>query len=76
MERDGERVREHVGPSGVTERRFERLDGAPAGAIVVRYGEGLAAGAPHTARPPDETTFENGWFGYTGRVRTLSWEAL
>lgn len=76
VERDGERIREHVGPAGVTERQFTRLDGAPAGAITVRYGDGLAEGAPHTARPPDETTFENGWFGYTGRVRTLSWEAL
>ena len=63
-------------PVVLTERQFTRLDGAPAGTITVRYGEGLAPGAPHTARPPDETTFENGWFGYTGRVRTLSWEAL
>jgi len=76
VERDGERIREHVGASGVTERQFTRLDGAPAGTITVRYGEGLPAGAPHTARPPDETRFENGWFGYTGSVRTLSWEAL
>jgi hypothetical protein len=76
VERDGERIREHVGAGGVSERRFERLDGAPAGAIVVRYGDGLTAGAPHTARPPDEVTFENGWFGYSGRIRTLSWEAL
>lgn len=76
LERDGERVRERVGTGGVLERHFERLDGAPAGSIVVRYGDGLAPGAPNGARPPDEVTFENGWFGYTGRVRTLSWEAL
>ena len=76
VERDGERIREHVGPAGVTERHFTRLDGVPAGTIVVRYGDGLAAGAPNAAQPPTETTFENGWFGYTGSVRTLSWEAL
>jgi len=76
VERDGERIREHSGPAGVTERHFTRLDATPAGEIVVRYGAGLAQGAPNTARPPSETTFENGWFGYTGTVRTLSWEAL
>jgi hypothetical protein len=76
VQREGERVRERVGPEGVLERHFERLDGAPAGSIVVRYGAGLAEGAPSAVRPPDVTTFENGWFGYTGSVRTLSWEAL
>ncbi len=76
VERDGERVREHVGPAGVTERRFSRLNGEPAGEIIVSYGEGLPLGAPHQARPPAETTFDNQWFGYQGIVRTLSWEAL
>jgi hypothetical protein len=76
-ERDGERIEERISPEGaVLERRFTRLDGRPEGTIVVRYGAGLATGAPITAAPPDEVTFDNGWYGYRATVRTLRWQAL
>jgi hypothetical protein len=75
-ERDGERVVSTVDSSGLIERTFERLDGAPAGVLTVRYEGGLAEGAPQTARPPSEVVVDNAWFGYRATVRTLSWQAL
>ncbi len=75
-ERDGERVVSTVGAGGLVERTFERLDGAPAGVLTVRYEGGLADGAPQTAQPPDEVVVDNAWFGYRATVRTLSWQAL
>ncbi|HJL25360.1 MAG TPA: DUF3261 domain-containing protein, partial [Polyangiaceae bacterium LLY-WYZ-15_(1-7)] len=76
VERDGERITERLEGGRVVERSFERLDGAPDGTITVRFGEGLAAGAPLSAEPPDEVVLENGWFGYTATIRTLSWQPL
>lgn len=77
VERDGERVTEVRDASGaVLERRFVRLEGPPEGEIVVRFGAGLAKGAPMRTSPPPEVTFDNGWYGYRAHVRTLRWQAL
>lgn len=77
VERDGERVRERRDASGaIVERTFERLQGPPEGTIVVRYGAGLAPNAPVAAAPPDEVTFDNGWYGYRATIRTLRWQPL
>lgn len=74
---DGETRTETIDESGlVVERTFERRDGTPAGVIRVTYPGGLPAGAPLRARPPDEVTLDNGWFGYRATVRTLSWQQL
>lgn len=75
-ERDGERIEEREENGRIVERRFARLDGQPAGEIVVTYGEGLAPGAPVTSAPPEEVVLDNGWFGYRAIIRTLSWQAL
>ena len=77
IERDGERVTTIVDDAGaIVERRCVRLDGERPGAIVVRYEGGLAPGAPDSAPPPAEVTFDNGWFGYRSTIRTLRWQPL
>ncbi|MCA9616051.1 MAG: DUF3261 domain-containing protein [Sandaracinus sp.] len=77
VERDGERVVERRDASGaVLERSFERLDGQPDGVLTVRFGAGLAPGAPMRAAPPDEVHFDNAWYGYRARIRTLRWQPL
>ncbi|PCC67079.1 hypothetical protein SAMN02745121_07644 [Nannocystis exedens] len=53
------------------ERRFERKDGAPAGAIVVTYEGGMKDGAL-----PPRLKLVNGWFGYEIAVETLQWQPL
>lgn len=71
-QRAGEEVVEVWRGGRVIERRYRRLDGHPAGVIVVRYGEaGMAA-----LDPPPEVTLDNGWFGYRLVVRTLEARAL
>jgi hypothetical protein len=75
-EMDGERVTETVVDGRVTERRYERLDGQPEGAIVVRYEGGLAPGAPVTAAPPETVVLDNGWFGYQAIIRSRNWQEL
>ena len=42
----------------------------------MRYGEGLAPGAPVTAAPPETITIDNGWFGYSATITTRNWQAL
>lgn len=76
FERDGERVRERWDGTRLLERSFERLDGRPAGAIVVSYPGGIDATAPAASAPPDEVVFDNGWHGYTATVRTLEYTPL
>lgn len=63
---DDEHVVEVWSAGRLLERRFTRLDGAPAGTILVRYQGGLALGAM-----PPRLTLENGWFGYQLEVETL-----
>lgn len=68
---DGEHVVEVWSAGRLLERRFTRLDGAPAGTILVRYQGGLTLGAM-----PPRLTLENGWFGYQLEVETLEQELL
>ena len=75
-ELEGERVTERAEGGRVVERRYERLDGRPEGAIVVSYGDGLAPGAPVTAAPPPTIELVNGWFGYSATIESSNWQAL
>jgi hypothetical protein len=61
-EREGERISERWRSGVLVERRFERLDHQPEGAVVIRY-----SGAPAPVIAP-EVTLENQWFGYTLRI--------
>ncbi len=47
------------------ERRYRRVDGAPGGTIVIRYG------APDADGRPGLVTFDNPWFGYTLTIETV-----
>ena len=67
----GERVEERWGEGGLESRSFERLDGAPAGKIVIDYIGGHRAEAP-----AKEVVLVNGWFGYELRIETVEWRAL
>jgi hypothetical protein len=70
---DGERVSERWTAAHLVERRFERVDQRPAGAIVVRYGgEGLTA----DGKPTGVITLTNGWLGYVLRVTTSEHRSL
>lgn len=70
-ERGGEAVTERWQGGALLERRFERLDGRPAGALVFTYAGGMRPGeAPPTVR------VESGWFGYAITVETLQWQRL
>lgn len=64
--REGERVTELWREGRLFERRFERLDGEPAGVIRARYPDGVAPGAL-----PARIELDNGWFGYQLSIRTL-----
>ena len=76
-EMEGERVTEQVADGRVTERRYERLDGQPEGAIVVTYeGPGMAPGAPITEAPPERVVLDNQWFGYRATIETRNWQRL
>ncbi|HEY8375510.1 MAG TPA: DUF3261 domain-containing protein [Nannocystis sp.] len=66
-----ERVTEVWQDGALQERRFERKDGRPAGAIVVTYEGGMKDGAL-----PPRVRLDNGWFGYTIEVETLVWQPL
>lgn len=63
----GEQIVEVLAAGRLVERRFTRLDGKPAGTIVVRY-----EWAPDdTGRvAPKRTVLDNGWFGYRMTVDT------
>jgi hypothetical protein len=75
-ERDGERIHETWREGRLESRTFERVSGDPAGTITARYPGGLPTGAPARTAPPDEVTLDNGWFGYTIRVRTIRWTPI
>lgn len=66
-----ERVRERWQDGRLLSRTYERVDGEPAGVIRVDYGEGLAPG-----EQPPTIRFDNGWFGYSLSVETLSFQLL
>lgn len=68
-----ERVVEVHEGGRLVERRFTRLDGKPAGTIVVRYEwTGTDAGR----RAPTRAVLDNGWFGYRMTVDTHTEAAL
>jgi hypothetical protein len=69
-EEHGERVTEKRANGVVTERRFARLDGKPAGELVVTFD-----GAPAPVVAP-RVKLVNGWFGYTLKVETLTQQFL
>jgi hypothetical protein len=62
---DGERVVETWAGGRLRERRFTRLDGAPEGAIRIRYewGDGAVAA-------PARAVLDSGWFGYRLTIDT------
>jgi hypothetical protein len=69
-EESGEQVSELRSGGVLKERRFRRLDGKPAGELVVTFeGPPAPVVAPHV-------TLVNGWFGYTLRVDTLQQQYL
>jgi len=63
----GEQIVEVRAGGRLVERRFTRLDGKPAGAIVVRY-EWAPDDAGRVA--PKRAVLDNGWFGYRMTVDT------
>lgn len=68
-----ERIVEVRKDGRLVERRFTRLDGKPAGTIVVRYEwTGTDAGR----RAPTRAVLDNGWFGYRMTVDTHTEAAL
>lgn len=66
-----ERVTEVWQGGALLERRFERKDGRPAGAIVITYEGGMKDGAL-----PARLRLANGWFGYEIAVETIQWQPL
>lgn len=71
-ERAGELITETWRGGRVLERRYRRLDGAPAGDVVVRYGpEGM-----QDLEPPAEVVIDNGWYGYRLVVKTVEQRRL
>lgn len=68
---DGERIVERYRDGHLVERRFERIDGVPAGAIVARY-----EGWTEAARAPAHVELDNGWFGYRFLIETLEQQDL
>jgi hypothetical protein len=62
----GERITERRTGGRLVERRFERLDGKPAGTIVVRYEWGEVPQSESNApkQAPARATLDNAWFGY------------
>ena len=74
---DTETITERWSDGQLMSRTYAREREGETQEIVVSYGErGLEPGAPSTAGPPAEVRFDNGWFGYEARIRTLSWQRL
>lgn len=66
-----ERVTERWQGGALLERRFERKDGEPAGAIVITYEGGMQGG-----KLPARLRLDNQWFGYQIAIETIDWQAL
>jgi hypothetical protein len=75
LEQYGEQIEVERKNGRITRKRYRRFDGR-GGPIVVRYPGGLPSGAPGTARPPDRVQFDNGRYGYSATIETLSWQSL
>lgn len=66
-----ERVVEVWQDGALVERRFSRVDGKPAGEIVIAFEGGMRDG-----KLPARVRLENGWFGYAIVIDTVQWQAL
>jgi len=66
-----EEVQETWAHGQLVERRFRRLDGKPAGEIVVEYGPW-----PANADAPSRAKLQNNWFGYSLTIETLEQQRL
>ena len=67
---DAETVKQTWRSGRLIERRFVRVDGVPAGEVVIAYTDWQADGMPKLAR------VDNWWFGYRLDVETLAVRAL
>ena len=70
-ERAGEAIAETWQGGRVMKREFRRLDRKPRGTITVTYDGGMAG-----EQPPKVMRLDNGWFGYSVEITTLSWQKL
>lgn len=70
-EKDGEIITERWEQGLLRERSFRRASGEPEGVIRITYEPGLGGDGP-----PRELTLENGWFGYTLTITTLSYQPI
>jgi hypothetical protein len=70
--RDGEQLTERWQDGRLWQRRIRRLNGDPAGEIVIDYDGGMPAGGP----PPAHVGFANGWYGYRLDIDTQSHQPL
>jgi hypothetical protein len=52
-------------------RTYQRLDRRPKGTITVEYVGGMTG-----EQPPKVMRLDNGWFGYSVEITTVSWQAL
>jgi hypothetical protein len=68
---EGEEVVERWEGGRLHERTFRRVDGEPEGLLRATYEGGLGGD-----EPPSSARFENGWFGYTLSVTTLSHQRI
>ncbi len=69
---DGEVVTERWQDGKLQQRRIRRVNGDPAGEVVVDYDGGLTPGAA----PPTHIAFVNGWYGYRLDITTQSHQAV
>jgi Protein of unknown function (DUF3261) len=71
LKRDGELVRETWKGGQLSSRRFKRLDGKPAGEIVITYSNW-----PRDRDAPARAHLANGWFGYALTIETVEQQRL
>ncbi|MBA3548007.1 MAG: DUF3261 domain-containing protein [Nannocystis sp.] len=69
--REGEAITETWAGGKLLRRSFRRLDRRPRGTITVEYVGGMSG-----SRPPAKILLDNGWFGYTVEISTVSWQAI
>lgn len=70
-ERAGEAMTEEWRGGRLLRRTYQRLDRRPKGTISVEYVGGMSG-----EQPPRVMRLDNGWFGYSVEITTVSWQAL
>jgi hypothetical protein len=70
-ERGGEAMTEAWQGERLMRRTYQRLDRRPKGTITVEYVGGMVGD-----EPPKVMRLDNGWFGYSVEITTVSWQAL